>query len=166
MSRVLVNKARSCPFVCRISIKGQHTLLRKSFSLHLHHNHVDNRRVNCCGSWAVILCKLLTRNHQRYLPIPTGRLLWSEISQFLAKLGPQSPHLYRMLELADPNADAIWFEGRTWNYRAMKQQVDELALGFHELGVKNGDIVAVFMANSPEMAFTVLHSPNWARHLH
>lgn len=75
--------------------------------------------------------------------------------QFLAKLGPQSPHLYRMLELADPNADAVWFEGRTWNYRAMKQQVDELALGFHELGVKNGDIVAVFMANSPEMAFTV-----------
>lgn len=75
--------------------------------------------------------------------------------QFLAKLGPQSPHLYRMLELADPNADAIWFEGRSWNYRAMKQQVDELALGFHELGVKNGDIVAVFMANSPEMAFTV-----------
>lgn len=86
--------------------------------------------------------------------------------QYLAKLGPQSPHLYRMLELADPNADAIWFEGRTWNYRAMKQQVDELALGFHELGVKNGDIVAVFMANSRKWHSRFLHSPNWARHLH
>ncbi|KAL6241447.1 hypothetical protein RBB50_011711 [Rhinocladiella similis] len=76
--------------------------------------------------------------------------------EFIGKLGPQSPHLYRMLELADPNADALYFEGRTWNYRAMKAQVDELALGLHaSLGVKNGDIVAVFMTNSPEMLFTV-----------
>ncbi|KAI1610633.1 fatty-acyl-CoA synthase [Exophiala viscosa] len=75
--------------------------------------------------------------------------------QFLAKLGADSPHLYRMLEQADPNADALWFEGRTWNYRAMKQQVDELAVGLLDLGVQNGDIVAVFMTNSPEMVFTV-----------
>lgn len=75
--------------------------------------------------------------------------------QFIEKLGPQSTHLYRMLELADPNADALWFEGRSWNYRAMKQQVDELALGLRDLGVKDGDIVAVFMTNSPEMVFTV-----------
>ncbi len=76
--------------------------------------------------------------------------------QFLDRLGPSSPHLYRMLELADPTADALWFEGRTWNYRAMKQQVDELALGLHHtLGVRDGDIVAVFMTNCPEMLFTV-----------
>ncbi|EXJ78683.1 hypothetical protein A1O1_09085 [Capronia coronata CBS 617.96] len=76
--------------------------------------------------------------------------------QYVATLGHESPHLYRMLELADPTADAIWFEGQTWNYRAMKQQVDELAVGLHHsLGVKNGDIVAVFMTNSPEMVFTV-----------
>lgn len=76
--------------------------------------------------------------------------------EFIDSLGPQSPHLYRMLELADPTADALWFEGRTWNYRAMKQQVDELAAGLHQtLNVRNGDIVAVFMTNSPEMVFTV-----------
>lgn len=76
--------------------------------------------------------------------------------EFLAKLGPESPHLYHILELADPSADALWFEGRSWNYRAMKQQVDELAVGLSEsLGVKNGDIVALFMTNSPEMVFTV-----------
>ncbi|KIW25107.1 uncharacterized protein PV07_10772 [Cladophialophora immunda] len=72
--------------------------------------------------------------------------------QFVDRLGPQSPHLYRMLELCDPNADALWFEGRSWNFRALKAQVDELALGLKEsLGVKDGDIVAVFMTNSPEM---------------
>ncbi|KIW73966.1 hypothetical protein PV04_02040 [Phialophora macrospora] len=77
--------------------------------------------------------------------------------EFINKLGPQSPHLYRMLELADPNADALYFEGRSWNYRALKTKVDEIALGLHEsLGVKDGDIVAVFMTNSPEMALTVL----------
>lgn len=75
---------------------------------------------------------------------------------FLSKLGPNSPHLYRMLELADPTADSLWFEGRTWNYRAMKAQVDEMAVGLHkDLGVRDGDIVAVFMTNSPEMLFTV-----------
>lgn len=75
--------------------------------------------------------------------------------QFLAKLGADSPHLYRMLEQADPDADAVWFEGRTWSYRAMKKLVDELAVGLRDLGVQNGDIVAVFMTNCPEMVFTV-----------
>src|ERR1700761_9026192 len=56
--------------------------------------------------------------------------------EFINKLGPQSPHLYRMLELADPNADALYFEGRSWNYRAVKAKVDEMALALHEsLGV-------------------------------
>ncbi|KAH0830910.1 hypothetical protein AYO21_11555 [Fonsecaea monophora] len=76
--------------------------------------------------------------------------------QFADKLGAQSPHLYRMLELCDPNADALWFEGRSWNFRALKAQVDELALGLSQgLGVKDGDIVAVFMTNSPEMVATI-----------
>ena len=79
------------------------------------------------------------------------------MGQFIESLGPQSPHLYRMLELADPNADAIWFEGRSWNYRAYKAKIDEVALGLHQsLGVKDGDIVAVFMTNVPEMAITIL----------
>jgi acyl-CoA synthetase (AMP-forming)/AMP-acid ligase II len=74
----------------------------------------------------------------------------------ISRLGSNETHLYRMLELADPHADAIWFEGRTWNYRAVKAIVDEIALGLHQsCGVKDGDIVAVFMTNSPEFVFTV-----------
>ena len=75
--------------------------------------------------------------------------------EFLSKLGPQSPHLYRMLELADPAADALWFEGRSWSYSAMKEIVDRLACGLFDLGVKDGEVVAVFMSNSPEMVFIV-----------
>lgn len=63
--------------------------------------------------------------------------------------------LYHMLELADENAEALWFEGRSWNYRAMKAEVDRIALGFREIGVKGGDFVAVYMTNSPEFVFTV-----------
>jgi acyl-CoA synthetase (AMP-forming)/AMP-acid ligase II len=63
--------------------------------------------------------------------------------------------MYRLLELADPDADAIWFEGRSWNYRAMKAEVDNVTLGLIELGAKDGDIVSVFMTNSPEMVFII-----------
>ena len=63
--------------------------------------------------------------------------------------------LYHLLELADPDADAIYFEGRSWNYRAMRAEVDNLALGLRELSVKDGDIVSIFMGNSPEMVFVV-----------
>ena len=77
--------------------------------------------------------------------------------QFINTFGPQSPHLYRMLELADPIAHAIWFEGRSWNFHALKAKVDGIALGLHDsLGVKDGDIVAVSMTNSPKMTFTIL----------
>ena len=63
--------------------------------------------------------------------------------------------LYHLLELADPDADAVHFEGRSWNYRAVKAEVDNLALGLVELGVKDRDIVSVFMSNSPEMVFLI-----------
>ncbi|ETN45730.1 uncharacterized protein HMPREF1541_09563 [Cyphellophora europaea CBS 101466] len=73
----------------------------------------------------------------------------------LARLGPQSVSLYKLLTLADPRADAIYFEGRSWTYAAMLREVSALALGFRSLGVQNGDVVGVFMTNSPEMVFTV-----------
>ena len=63
--------------------------------------------------------------------------------------------LYHLLELADPDADALYFEGRSWNYRAMMAEVDSLALSLRELDVKHGDVVSVFMSNSPEMVFII-----------
>jgi hypothetical protein len=29
--------------------------------------------------------------------------------------------LYHMLERADPDAEALWFEGRSWTYRELKK---------------------------------------------
>jgi hypothetical protein len=43
----------------------------------------------------------------------------SNLKTHLTRLG-NDPTLYRLLELADPAADALWFEGRTWSYAALK----------------------------------------------
>lgn len=38
----------------------------------------------------------------------------------IAQLGDETT-LYRMLELADPEAEALWFEGRSWSYGQIKE---------------------------------------------
>lgn len=62
--------------------------------------------------------------------------------------------IYHMLELAKQDAPALWFEGRTWTYTEIKIEADSLAAIFHQRGITSGDVVAVFMTNSPEMVFT------------
>ncbi|MBE7181226.1 MAG: AMP-binding protein, partial [Terriglobus roseus] len=77
------------------------------------------------------------------------------MGEHLARVGPQATTLYRLLTLADPTADALHFEGRTWTYAALLREVTALARGFADMGVRNNDVVGVFMTNSPEMVFTV-----------
>jgi len=78
----------------------------------------------------------------------------ARLGAHIGKLGSHVS-LYHLLELADPIADALWFEGKTWSYAAMLSEVDILAVGLQSLGVKNNDFVAVFMTNTPEFVFTV-----------
>ncbi|KPI44704.1 Very long-chain acyl-CoA synthetase [Cyphellophora attinorum] len=77
------------------------------------------------------------------------------LTAHIQRAGPQATCLYRLLELADPHADAVFFEGRSWTYAAMKREVAAIALGLRSQGVKNNDVVGVFMTNSPEMLFTI-----------
>ncbi|KAH8817008.1 hypothetical protein F5884DRAFT_778187 [Xylogone sp. PMI_703] len=76
--------------------------------------------------------------------------------QHLKKLGDH-PTLYHMLEIADPNADALWFEGKTWTYRQMLEEVNSLVQHLTSLPVpiKAGNIVVVMTTNSPEMVWTI-----------
>ncbi|KAL9950119.1 hypothetical protein ACHAQF_004569, partial [Verticillium nonalfalfae] len=64
--------------------------------------------------------------------------------------------VFHMFELADPRAEALWFEGRTWTYGEVLAEASKLAAIFHRQGVSNGDVVAVFATNSPEMVFTIV----------
>ncbi|KAH6676983.1 putative bifunctional fatty acid transporter/acyl-CoA synthetase [Plectosphaerella plurivora] len=63
--------------------------------------------------------------------------------------------LYHMWELADPRAEALWFENRRWTYGEVLEESSRLAVIFQRQGVSNGDVVAVFATNSPEMVFTI-----------
>ncbi|KAK4943652.1 hypothetical protein LTR10_016749 [Elasticomyces elasticus] len=78
----------------------------------------------------------------------------NRFTQYVQRQGDQV-NLYHVLDQADPYAEALWFEGRSWNYSAFKAEVNVLALGFQQLGVVHRDFVAVFMTNSPEMVFAV-----------
>ena len=44
------------------------------------------------------------------------------LQQWIELLGSRVT-LYHMLELANETADAIWFEGKSWSYRAMKMGI-------------------------------------------
>jgi hypothetical protein len=41
------------------------------------------------------------------------------MNQRVADMG-DNVTIYRMLELADPDASALWFEGRSWTYAELK----------------------------------------------
>ncbi|SPO04692.1 related to acyl-CoA synthetases (AMP-forming)/AMP-acid ligases II [Cephalotrichum gorgonifer] len=62
---------------------------------------------------------------------------------------------YHMLQLADPSAEALWYEGRRWNYAEVIMESSKLATVLQQRGVSSGDIVAVLTTNSPEMVFTL-----------
>ncbi len=48
-----------------------------------------------------------------------------------------------------PDAPAIDFLGRTWNYRALGAAVDRVAAGLQAIGVRKGDRVGLCLPNTP-----------------
>ncbi|RMJ07496.1 hypothetical protein CDV36_012916, partial [Fusarium kuroshium] len=64
--------------------------------------------------------------------------------------------LYHMMQLADPQAEALWFEGRGWTYAELILESSKLAAVFHNHGVSSGDVVAIFTSNSPEMVLSLV----------
>lgn len=47
------------------------------------------------------------------------RLAASNLELHISRLGTHAS-LYHLLELANSRAEALWFEGRTWSYSALK----------------------------------------------
>ncbi|EHL02622.1 putative Very long-chain fatty acid transport protein [Glarea lozoyensis 74030] len=60
-----------------------------------------------------------------------------------------------MFDKVNEGIEFLWFEGRTWTYGEMKRETQKLAAFLESAGVKKGDYVGVFMANSPEMHFSL-----------
>jgi long-subunit acyl-CoA synthetase (AMP-forming) len=95
----------------------------------------------------------------------------ARLDAWIEKLGDRT-NIYHMLELADQNADGLWFEGQTWKYGDIKKrkyrttrmtssqclplvESDAVAEVLYQHGVRKGTFVAVFMTNTPEMVFTM-----------
>lgn len=60
--------------------------------------------------------------------------------------------LYEILDEAAkrfPNNKALTFEGRSWRYKELLDEVNKAAKGFQDLGVKKGTKVALCLPNSP-----------------
>lgn len=54
-----------------------------------------------------------------------------------------------------PEKTFVRFEdGEKWNYSELKERVISLAVGFQKLGIKQGDTVAVWLPNGPEVLLT------------
>ncbi|KAE9365036.1 bifunctional fatty acid transporter and acyl-CoA synthetase [Stipitochalara longipes BDJ] len=83
-----------------------------------------------------------------------ARLSKKRIGERIRELGDEAT-LYRVLELANQGAEALWFEGQSLTYGQMKTKVDRLAEFLRKHGVQAGHVVGVFCTNSPEMAFTI-----------
>lgn len=86
--------------------------------------------------------------------------LWNDRQwrqRLLAKVKALGDHttVYHMMELCNPEDEALWFEGRTWSYDELKREVDALAEILWEHGVREGDFVAIMTTNSPEMVFVI-----------
>jgi crotonobetaine/carnitine-CoA ligase len=63
------------------------------------------------------------------------------------------PRLLQARVEAAPEKPFLHFEKRTWTYAAFGAEVSRTAAGLHELGVRPGDRVALFLPNGPEFLF-------------
>lgn len=87
--------------------------------------------------------------------------LWADRKwrqRFLAKVDALGDHttIYHMMELCNPEDEALWFEGRSWSYDELRREVDAFAEILWEHGVRAGDFVALMMTNTPEMVIAIV----------
>ncbi|GAM39918.1 hypothetical protein TCE0_034f11855 [Talaromyces pinophilus] len=61
--------------------------------------------------------------------------------------------LFENTALSFPDKEAIWSRERTYTYRESLEIVSQLAHYFLSLGVRPGELVAVYLMNSPEFLF-------------
>ena len=76
-------------------------------------------------------------------------------AQHLQDRAGQSVCLYSYLREANPTDQGFWFEGKGWTYTEIWDHVDRLSQFVHDQGIKQRDVVAVYMTNSPELYFAV-----------
>ncbi|PVH75630.1 bifunctional fatty acid transporter and acyl-CoA synthetase [Cadophora sp. DSE1049] len=82
--------------------------------------------------------------------IQFGKTLQERIQRF-----GDDASLYRMLEMAESDAEALWFEGRTLSWGEVKRNVDLLAQYLSQYDIEVGASVGLYATNSPEMVIAI-----------
>ncbi len=80
---------------------------------------------------------------------------WSDLysNSIAMEIEISNKTMYQVLEETVrnfPENEAISFNGKTWTYAQLKEQVDALASALQKSGVKKGDVVALMLPNCPQ----------------
>ena len=70
------------------------------------------------------------------------------------------PHILQRVAHEFPNRPGITFEGKTKTWKDVLQRCEQLAGGLRELGLKEGDRLAILSHNSAAMA-ELFYGPLW-----
>jgi len=70
--------------------------------------------------------------------------------------GDSIPQVFKMIVEQYPDKLAIVFYGKQLTYRELLQQVDMLASSLSAMGIGKGDVVALYVLNSPQYIITYL----------
>jgi hypothetical protein len=84
----------------------------------------SNRSVKAAGTVAAVVAGALLLNDKYGFShdikeLSQSRTFKKRLETRISQLGDDVT-IYRMLELAQPNAPALWFEGRTWTYAELR----------------------------------------------
>ena len=73
------------------------------------------------------------------------------------ELGEDDWSFYHVLHQTygqNDDLEALAFEGRSWTYRLLREEVGRLAAAYQDLGIRNRTVVGMFVNNSPEFLFS------------
>ncbi|KIV93858.1 hypothetical protein PV10_05042 [Exophiala mesophila] len=84
-----------------------------------------------------------------------GKMMQKYALEMAKKHGEDDWSFYHVLHCSyddnhHTNKEAFVFEGRSWTYRQLREEIGRVAEALQRLGVKNRSVVALFINNSPE----------------
>ena len=98
-------------------------------------------------------------DHWASFAVPPTRLE-AHFNDRVVRCFAERPHSFHaMLEAslaAHPQRRALVFEGRSWTYRALDDEISRIAAGLVRHGVGKGDRVVLFIGNRPEFVTVLL----------
>lgn len=98
-------------------------------------------------------------NHWQHYPVPPMRHEAWGGDRIVRAFAPRPTSFYALFDnacAADPQTDAIVYEGRRWSYAQARDEALRYAAHFARQGLRQGDRLILFLSNRPEFLFVLL----------